>query len=163
VSSQPSTAASLAAQPMVQTLMGCFKSAAHAKRNLDIIENFAGALGHSYSPAKNDGLSIRQRSRARKTNDRLIEKIYDEDVPAFQKLPTFARQFNEIPGNGYAQCSIDGDGYFDDFFLIFDASITIAMHASMRVVSIDGAHLPHNRNDLRLLVLEGMSSSPMVQ
>jgi hypothetical protein len=136
--------------------MGCFKSAAHAKKNIDLIANFAGSQGMSFSPAQGDGSSIERQRRVSKTVNYAIEQAFDHELPAFQKLPAFANAFNKIEGNGYAQCSLDEHGSFVDFFLIFDASITIAMHASMRVVSIDGAHLPHNRSDLRLLALEGM-------
>jgi hypothetical protein len=87
-----------------------------------------------------------------------VDVTFTQMLPAFRQLPAFATAFTSIAGNGVATCTVQ-DGQFEDFFLVFDASIEVAMHASMRVVAMDGAHMPNLRKDLRLLVLEGVTSN----
>ena len=104
------------------------------------------------------GLSTDPQRAALKNCQRAIDHVISDPLPYFQQLPAFAAAFTSTPGNGFAQCHQE-HGQFVDFFLILDQSVQIAMNASMRVVSIDGAHLPHHRRDLRLLVLEGITGN----
>ena len=87
-----------------------------------------------------------------------VDDLFSKMLPAFRQLPAFATAFSNTPGNGVATCSVDDALEFHDFFLVLDSSIQVAMHASMRVVAMDGAHMPNLRKDLRLLVLEGVTT-----
>ena len=137
-------------------------SKASALRNVAAIASFAEGKGHSFSPIQKGphAKAISPRENAHLHARRAITTKFSNTLLAFQQLPQFAREFTQLEGNGVASCAIDEEtGQFKYFFLVFDASIEIAMHASMRVVAMDAAHLPNLRRDLRILVLEGVTSN----
>jgi hypothetical protein len=145
----------------ITDLIKSFPSQAVAMNNVSTIASFAQAKGYSFSPPQKrpGSKSLSPRENAQRHARQAVKESYSKTLPAFQQLPTFGTEFTKIPGNGVATCSVDNaTGIFKDFFLVFDASIEIAMHASMRVVAMDGAHMPNLRKDLRLLVLEGVTS-----
>eukprot|EP01050_Picozoa_sp_SAG11_P020221 SAG11_NODE_3371_length_2492_cov_1.677810_2_plen_370_part_00 len=125
--------------------------------------------GFSFSPNKTSNSYNGRKYRKRKAST-LVNKVADaifgcddDGISAMlSNLQGFVEDFNKIPNNGVACVSHapgeDGD-VFEDVFIIYKASTRVAMFASLRVVSLDAAHLHHQRNDLRLIMLEGVTAN----
>ena len=157
---KPATKATLLADKDICALIKSFPSKTQAKKNVSTIASFALTKGLSFSPAqKGPAARTMSPNENAKRHVRLaVDDLFSKMLPAFRQLPAFATAFSNTPRNGVALCSIDKEFKFQDFFLVLDSSIQVAMHASMRVVAMDGAHMPNLRKDLRLLVLEGVTT-----
>ena len=58
----------------------------------------------------------------------VVDETFSQMLPAFRQLLAFATAFSNTLGNGVATCTVDDGLQFQDFLIVFDASIEVAMH-----------------------------------
>eukprot|EP01052_Picozoa_sp_SAG31_P036672 SAG31_NODE_4614_length_3095_cov_76.629172_2_plen_154_part_00 len=109
------------------------------------------------------GYEVKSSRQARETISAVADSVFgvDEDGVAnmLSMLRGWVRDFPKVSGNGFAQlATTDSDSVFKDVFVLYEASVKVAMHSSMRVVSVDAAHV-QGRKDLRIILLEGINAN----
>ena len=139
----------------------------HASMNSVCVNAMASSCleaGFSFSPLK--GLKSRDvvAERKRRIVNHALNQIFERDASGIANmlanLRGYCEEFSKMESNGIAHLSTSLDGTkFQDVFVLYDASTKIAQHASMRVVSIDACHLRYQRKDLRVILLEGITSN----
>ena len=99
------------------------------------------AAGYSFD---NGGASTTDR-KARRHINAAADRIFGCDDAGVAKMLSMLRgwvaNFGKVPGNGIAKlATTNNDTVFHDVFVMYEASVKVAMHSSMRTVSVDAAH-----------------------